>query len=81
MDSNRHKVVDTCAEIQDYTERISLHTTHNFATHIERYNELSEDPKIIVDSIKQICKTFPCAFFWHNGHADDKCQFIGLHNW
>ena len=22
---------------------------------------------------------FPCAFFWHNGHADDKCQFIGLH--
>ena len=67
------------AEIQDFTEGITFHTTHNFATLIERYNELSEDQKIIVDSIKQICNTFPCAFFWHNGHADDKCQFTGLH--
>ena len=62
-----------------YREGISLYTTHNFATQIERYNELSEDQKIIVDSIKQICNTFPTAFFWHNGHADDQCQFIGLH--
>ena len=60
------------AEIEDYKEGISLHQ-------IKRYNELTEDQKIIVDSIKQISNTFPTAFFWHNGNADDKCQFIGLH--
>lgn len=67
------------AELEDYREGIALHTTHNFATQIDRYNELSEDQKIIVDSIKQISNTFPTAFFWHNGHADTQCQFIGLH--
>lgn len=67
------------AEINDYQEGIALHTTHNFATQLERYNELSEDQKIIVDSVKQIANTFPSAFFWHNGEVDGKCQFIGLH--
>lgn len=67
------------AQVEEYNEGISLHPTHNFATQLERYNELSEEQKIIIDSIKQICNTFPCAFFWHNGNAEDKCQFIGLH--
>ena len=51
------------AEIDHYREGISLYTTHKFATQKERYNELSEDQKIIVDSIKQISNTFPCAFY------------------
>ena len=48
------------AEVEDYNEGISLHPTHNFATHLDRYNELSEEPKTIEGFIKQICNTFPC---------------------
>ena len=35
--------------------------------------------KEVVDSIKGMCNNFSSAVFWHDGKADDHCQFIGLH--
>ena len=62
-----------------FLEGIYKRPMHNLSTTLEVYNSLSIEQKEIIDGIKGIANNFPCAFWWHDGKNDDRCQFIGLH--
>ena len=64
---------------QMFVDGIYKKPMHNLSTTLEVYNSLSVEQKEIIDGIKSIANNFPSAFFWHDGKADDGCQFIGLH--
>lgn len=53
--------------------------TNHFATPLDTYNKLTDEGREIVDSIKYFANNFPTSFIWHDGVADDECQFHGLH--
>ena len=40
---------------------------------------MSREQKMTVDSIKNTLNHFPGAVWWHDGKADDNCNFHGLH--
>lgn len=43
------------------------------------FDTMNDQQKDVVNMIKTFVNRRPCAFFWHNGHADSGCELNGLH--
>lgn len=64
---------------KDYVNDIALKPAATFCTPLEIYNSLSREQREVTDAIKFLCNSYPTAYIWHNGQADDGCKFHGLH--
>lgn len=52
---------------------------YHFSTPVHTYQSMNDAQKVVANEVKRFLNHRPMCCMWHNGTADQDCQFSGLH--